>query len=63
MNKEIVFYRKASGECPVEKFLDSLPDKVAQKMVWVINLAEDLERVPANYFCKMVDTDNIWEFG
>ena len=46
----------------VEDFLDSLPGKVAQKIVWVLNLVEDLERLPAQYFCKLVDTDNIWEF-
>ena len=62
MKKEIIFYRKPNGECPVEHFLDSLPSKVAQKVVWVLNLVEDLERVPAQYFCKLADTDNIWEF-
>ena len=60
--KEIVFYRKSSGECPVEAFLDSLPGKVAKKVVWVLHLVEDLDRVPSQYFCKMTDTDNIWEF-
>jgi len=61
-HKEIIFYRKISGECPVKDFMDSLPDKVARKIGWVLDLAESLERVPAHYFCKLADTDNIWEF-
>ena len=62
MKKEIQFYKKPNGECPVESFLDALPAKVAQKAVWVLNLIEDLDRVPAHYFCKLADTDDIWEF-
>lgn len=62
MKKEVVFYHKASGECPVQGFLDSLPSKVAQKITWVLNLVEDLERVPSQYFCKLADTQDIWEF-
>jgi phage-related protein len=62
VQREVVFYRKASGECPVEAFLDSLPGKVAQKVIWVLALAEDLERVPAQFFCKLSGTEDIWEF-
>ena len=62
MKKEITFYHKVSGECPVQGFLDSLPGKVAQKVIWVLSVAEDLERVPAQYFCKLADTQDIWEF-
>ena len=62
MNKEIVFYRKPNGECPVADFLDSLPGKVVQKILWVLNLVEDMPRVPAKYFCKLADSENIWEF-
>jgi phage-related protein len=62
MKREVLFYRKSSGECPVEEFLDSLSAKTARKVVWVLTLAEDLERVPAHYFCKLADTDDIWEF-
>lgn len=62
MKREVLFYRKINGKCPVEEFLDSLPAKTAQKVVWVLNLAEDLERVPAHHFCKLADTADIWEF-
>jgi len=62
MKREVLFYRKPDGRCPVEEFLDSLPAKAAPKIVWVLNLAEDLERIPARYFCKLVDTNGVWEF-
>lgn len=62
MTREVLFYRKSSGECPIEEFLYSLPAKTDQKVVWVLNLAEDLERIPARYFCKLTGTDDIWEF-
>lgn len=62
MKKEIKFYRKSPSDCPVQEFLDSLQGKVAQKVIWVLGLVEDLERVPAQYFCKLADTEDIWEF-
>jgi phage-related protein len=58
---EIVFYRMDSGDCPVEKFLDSLSAKQAQKVTWVMDLIEDLDIVPVKYFKKMTGTDDIWE--
>lgn len=61
-NKQIVFYRKASGECPVEDFLDSLPSKAAQKIAWTLSLVEDIPMVPVHYFCKLTDTRDNWEF-
>lgn len=45
--REVLFYRTASGECPVQRFLDRLNGKQAQKVIWVLRLIEDLERVPA----------------
>jgi len=59
--KEIVFYRTASGNCPVEEFLDSLSSKQAQKVTWVMQLIEELEVVPVKYFKKMTGKDEIWE--
>lgn len=48
--REIIFYRTASGKCPVEEFLDSLPAKEAQKVTWVLRLIEELPRIPKQYF-------------
>ena len=59
--REVIFYKTFSGKCPVEDFLDSLPSKVVQKIVWVLKLLEDLDVVPSHYFCKMIGTDGIWE--
>lgn len=59
--RTIQFYRLPNGECPVETFLDALSGKQAQKVVWVLRLIEELERVPAQYFKKLVNTEGIWE--
>ena len=59
--REIVFYRTPSGQCPVEEFLDSLPSKQAQKVLWVLSLTEDLDVVPRCYLQKMTHTEDMWE--
>ena len=61
MNRTVIFYRTVDGKCPVQEFIDSLPGKVAQKIVWVLKLLEDLEFVPSSYFKKLVGTEEIWE--
>ena len=52
--REILFYGTKSGACPVEEFLDSLTGQQAQKVTWVLKLVEEIERVPAQYFKKLV---------
>ncbi len=59
--REIHFYQSESGSCPIEVFLDSLSGAQAQKIIWVLQLIEDLETVPAQYFKKLVNTDDLWE--
>jgi phage-related protein len=59
--REVQFYETASGQRPIEEFLDRLSSKQAQKVTWVLKLIEELDRVPVNYFKKLVNTDNIWE--
>jgi phage-related protein len=59
--KQIRFYTTSSGHCPVQDHLDELPDKAVQKVAWVLRVVRDLERVPANYLKKLVNTDDIWE--
>jgi len=61
VNRTVLFYRTIGGRCPVQEFLDSLPGKVAQKIVWVFRLLEDMDRVPASYFKKLAGTEDIWE--
>ena len=59
--REIHFYRTPSGHCPVEDFLDSLPSKTAQKVVWVLQLIEELDTVPTTYLKKLDGTYDLWE--
>ncbi len=59
MNRTVLFYRTDDGKCPVQQFLDSFPGKVAQKIVWVLGLLEDLEIVLSFYFKKLIGTEGI----
>ncbi len=59
--REIHFYRTESGVSPVEEFLDSLQSKQAQKVAWVLQLIEELDNIPVQYFRELVNTDEIWE--
>jgi phage-related protein len=59
--KQVKFYTTATGRCPVQEYLDELPDKAVQKVAWVLRVVRDLERVATNYLKKLVNTDDIWE--
>ena len=59
--RQIRFYTTATGRCPVQEYLDDLPDKTVQKVAWVLRVVRDLDQVPANYLKKLVNTDDIWE--
>jgi phage-related protein len=61
MNRNIIFYRTEGGKCPVEEFLDSLRPKEAQKVLWVLRLIAELDRIPSQYFKKLTGTEEIWE--
>ena len=59
--RTLSFYRLPNGQSPIEKFLDSLTGKQAQKVLWALQLIEELESVPRQYFKKLVDGEGIWE--
>jgi len=59
--REILFYKTESGECPVENFLNSLNAKQAQKVAWVMQVVEELDKVPTTYLKKLTNIDDIWE--
>ena len=59
--RRILFYKTASGQKPIDDFLDRLSAKQAQKITWVLKLVEDLDRVPSKYFKKMANTEELWE--
>ena len=61
MIRKIQFYKTISGKSPVEEFIDSLSSKQAQKVIWVLNLIEEMNMIPRQYFKKMINTDDIWE--
>ena len=50
-----------AGQCPVERFLDSLTSQQAKKIAWVLRLVEELDPVPGQYFRKLTNTEDIWE--
>ena len=41
--REILFYETASGQKPIDNFLDQLSSKQAQKVTWVLKLIEELD--------------------
>lgn len=59
--RTIKFYLTTSGTNPVQDFLDDLSDKQVEKILWVLKLIKEMDRVPTVYFKKMVNTDGIWE--
>ncbi|MEN8215944.1 MAG: type II toxin-antitoxin system RelE/ParE family toxin [Pseudomonadota bacterium] len=61
--KEVHFYKTESGDCPIEQFLNELSAKQAQKVLWVLQLIEEVSVLPAQYFNKLADTEDIWEIS
>jgi hypothetical protein len=59
--RDVLFYRTTGGNQPVREFLDSLDGKQAQKVAWVLQLIEELERIPKQYFKKLENTEDLWE--
>jgi len=58
---EVEFYETADGKCPVAEFLDSLSGDQAQKIAWVIELIQSLERPPVKFLKKLVNSGDLWE--
>ena len=61
MKRDVQFYKTIDGYCPVQKFIDSLSGKAAQKITWTLSLLEELDVLPSSYFKKLVNSDGIWE--
>lgn len=57
----IKFYRTETDNCPVEDFLNDLPDKHSKKIAWTLRVVRDLEQVPTQYLKKLKSTDDMWE--
>lgn len=59
--RKVTFYTTESGACPVRNFLESLSGRQTSKVTWVLQLVEELDIVPKQYFKKLVNTDDLWE--
>ncbi len=59
--KEILFYQLPAGRSPVEEYLDELTAKEVKKIAWVMQLIEELNRVPVNYYKPLKNCDGIVE--
>ncbi len=59
--RKVLFYETTKGIKPVKEFLDSMSDKQAKKIVWVLRLIRDLDFIPKEYLKKLVNTNDIWE--
>jgi len=59
--RKIKFYKTEKGYMPVKEFIDSLIDKHAQKVTWVLRLIRELDIIPKDYLKKLVNTNDIWE--
>lgn len=61
MKRKIDFYKTASGNDPVSKFITSLPRKEQERIIAAFEYVEKHDHPPAHRFCKMVNTDHLWE--
>jgi phage-related protein len=59
--REIIFFKNNKGNSPIKEFLDSLSAKQAKKVSWVLNIIEEFQIVPIQYFKKLEGTSDIWE--
>ena len=59
--RKLHFYTTKSGSSPVEDYLNSLSDKHAKKVAWVLRLVRDLDFITKTYFKKLINTNDIWE--
>jgi phage-related protein len=55
--RTVRFYRKVSGECPVEAFLERLPQKTAAKVLAVLKLLEQQPTLSNRFLRKLRGTE------
>ncbi len=61
--RKVQFYKIDSGDCPVENVLNSLTGKKAQKVIWVLQLLEEIPIPPSQYCQKILNSDELWEIS
>lgn len=55
--RTVRFYRKSNGDCPVEAFLDTLPEKSAAKIVAILKLVEQQPKLSNRFLRKLRGTE------
>jgi len=55
-HRTIIFYKDYFQE-----FFEKQRDKVKDKIIWTLNLIEDLQRVPESYLKHIENTDGLFE--
>jgi phage-related protein len=61
MKRQIVFYETEGGASPVEKFMKRMPIRMKEKLAVAFESLREDEHPPSSLFCKMVNTDDLWE--
>jgi len=61
MHHIVTFYETKSGNCPVAKFIRSLPDKPASKITSTLVDIEQTEHPSYQTLQKMTGTADLWE--
>ncbi len=56
MKRKIIFYKKETGECPTEEFLESLSQKTLLKVISVFNSIETEEVLSKKFFKRLIGT-------
>ena len=59
--RKINFFYTDSGSSPVQDFFDTLTDKEAGKILWVLRFVREYAQVPKQFFKKLTNTDELWE--
>ena len=57
--RQIIYYKTAAGDSPVDDFLRSLTVKQFEKVTWVLKIVREVPLVSRQYFKKLVGTDDI----
>lgn len=56
MNRKIIFYKDYFND-----FFIKQRDKVKAKIIWTLDLVEQLDRIPETYFKHLENTDGLYE--
>ncbi|MET7000014.1 type II toxin-antitoxin system RelE/ParE family toxin [Chitinophaga defluvii] len=55
-HRTVVFYKNY-----FEEFFEKQQDKVKRKVVWTLNLIEEIEKIPETYLKHLENTDALYE--